>query len=325
MTIQDKFNNKVQTTKQQVTQMQIEIGDESRPADSPLGRKRIHVHKVLGDGALFPRNMNEQTDTNYLKNKAYENASHLNIRQRITDQHRRHRQGWYRWLYEQIALPTEGMVLDLGSGAGDLWLKNSDHLPSTRHHILTDLSLGMVQDGRQQLVQSSAMKAPFSFGVANATAIPFATQQFEAVLALGLLDHVPSRVHTLTEIKRVLKPNGRSYFSAGGASHLHELDELIAPFLPEAQFGGDPDRFGLQNGETWLTPFFQDISLKCYRNELVFPQASPILAYVLSETAVAEHLSDTDKTALSHTINQKLAQAGEIRLTIEKGVFITTA
>jgi SAM-dependent methyltransferase len=272
--------------------------------------------------------MNEQTDPDFLKNEEYKDASHLETRQRLMEQHRVQEPGWFAWLYTQLALPINGLVLDLGCGAGYLWHKNASCLSEQRPFILTDLSWGMVADARQRLTISKNRQNGqcdpsdiFYFGVANAENIPFPSQKFDVVLALGLLDHVPHRRQALAEIQRVLRRYGRVYFSAGGPHHLQELNALLAPFLPEAHLGGDTDRFGLHNGRAQLSPFFQSISLMRYENELCFDSPEPILHYILSETAVKEHLTPTKQEALKNEIAQKLAHQGEIRLTVEKGLF----
>jgi ubiquinone/menaquinone biosynthesis C-methylase UbiE len=272
--------------------------------------------------------MNEQTDSDFLKNEAYEDASHLQMRQRLTERYRAREPGWFAWLYDQLALPTDGFILDLGCGPGDVWLKNEADVCLKRPSILTDLSSGMVADARQRLARSKnrgngqlSQSGAFYFAAANAENIPFACQQFDVVLALGLLDHVPHRQQALAEIQRILKPHGRAYFSAGSPNHLQELNALLAPFLPEAPVGGDADRFGLHNGQALLSPFFQSISLTRYENELCFDSAEPILRYVLSETAVKDHLTPINQKELKNKIAQTLAQQGEIRLTVEKGLF----
>jgi hypothetical protein len=51
--------------------------------------------------------MNEQTNTNFLKNEEYADASHLQIRQRLTEEHRVQGPGWFTWLYERLDLPMQ--------------------------------------------------------------------------------------------------------------------------------------------------------------------------------------------------------------------------
>lgn len=84
-----------------------------------------------------------------------------------------------------------------------------------------------------------------------------------------LLDHLADTQPALTEVQRVLRPNGLFYTSAGGSSHLRQLESLIKPFLPDANYGGDSDQFGLKNGAKRLAPFFREVQQQPYENELI--------------------------------------------------------
>jgi ubiquinone/menaquinone biosynthesis C-methylase UbiE len=270
--------------------------------------------------------VNAQTDPDFLKNEAYKDASNFDLRQRLTEQHRAEAQNWYQWVYQQLHLPTGGWVLDIGCGPGHLWLENWRQLPAQSRTVLIDLSWGMVNEGRRRLERRERQNdhppgASFFFAAADTVQLPFPRQQFDVVLALGLLDHVPHRLQALEGIQQTLKPAGRAYFSAGSRRHLQELDALVAPFMEETNFGGDADRFGLHNGHDWLAPFFRAVSLTKYESALIFHSAEPVLAYALSETAVKKQLHAAGQAALEKAVRRMLQRKGEIRLTIEKGVF----
>lgn len=268
--------------------------------------------------------MLHQTDSSYLKDVAYQDANGLDIRNDILDQYRsQHRQGWYEWLFERLALPTEGRLLDLGCGPADLWVKNRPQLRPQWHIVLSDLSEGMVQEARERVALCSRPQpTPFSFLSFDATKLPFPSQMYEAVFALGLLDHLPDKNHALQEVSRILKPGGLFYASAGGRSHLQELQSLISPFFPDIQLGGDPAQFGLDNGREWLAPYFDDILLHRYQDELVFHEAEPLLAFALSEAELCEQLNPRKKIAWQWFVADHLSQHGAIRVTMEKGVFV---
>lgn len=262
--------------------------------------------------------MRHQTDIHYLKEKAYQDASDLDVRTFISQQFRSHPQSWGDWLFEQLDLPPDGRVLELGCGPADLWLENKQRLPAGWHLVLSDLSPGMVQTAQRRLALNLA---PVHFVALNSASLPFPDNHFDAVLAFGLLDHLPDYLHSLREVRRVLKPGRRFYASAGGQAHLHELDAFIRPFLPDVHYGGNSNHFGLQNGAALLAPFFADVQQQIYRSALVFKEPEPVLAYALSETEIRERLTATQLAALQNALNQTCARQGEIRLTIEKGIF----
>ncbi len=267
--------------------------------------------------------MLHQTDADYLKQVAYQNAAGLDIRNDILEQYRSlHSQGWYEWLWQRLTLPPHCTILDLGCGPADLWVKNRWRLLPGWRIVLADFSMGMVHEARERLeLCSPEPAAAFHFVASDSLALPFPPQSWDAVIALGLLDHVADPQQALREIQRVLKPGGQFYASAGGRSHLQEIETLVAPFLPNVHFGGDPHRFGLDNGAELLAPYFPQVNLQRYQDVLIFSEPEPLLAFVLSEAEVKAQFTADTRQAWQTFTEQQLAQ-GDIRVTTEKGVFM---
>src|SRR5687767_15922137 len=81
----------------------------------------------------------------------YADASNLNARQAIY----RYRQGnveWMRWLFDQLDLPNDARVLEIGCGDAKLWTDNRDRLPAGWEIALCDMSAGMLAQSRRNLV-----------------------------------------------------------------------------------------------------------------------------------------------------------------------------
>jgi ubiquinone/menaquinone biosynthesis C-methylase UbiE len=262
--------------------------------------------------------MDDQTDPEFLSEEAYADAANLEARIRIQDRYRTHPQGWFDWLYEHLDLPNDGMLLELGSGAGDLWVQNLARLGGETRFLLTDLSPGMLYEGQRRLEGLEH----FFYAAADAQHIPFPGRLFDVVLGIGLLDHLLDRQKALAEIRRVLKEGGRFVTSAGGQLHLQELERLVKPFLPDAAYGGDPDRFGLENGEGILAEFFREIHQRRYLDTLRFDRPEPILAYIVSEANARKALDETRRTALRRHIEAEIAANGVIQVRVEKGLFL---
>lgn len=265
--------------------------------------------------------MKHQRDPDFLKNQAYDNAFDLNIRTHILTHYRAQAEDWYGWLFEQLRLPENGRILELGCGPGDLWRQNAERLSARWHICLTDLSPGMVTTAQQNV---RSYVPAYSFAVLDSADLPFADHTFAAVLAFGLLDHLPDQTRALAEIQRVLQPGALFYASAGGETHLQQLETLLRPFLPEVAYGGDPERFGLQNGAAVLSPFFTQIEKRPYEDTLIFTEPDPIAAYVLSEPEVRQQLKPPQLEAFQKHLKQELSRQSEIRVVVQKGVFIAT-
>jgi SAM-dependent methyltransferase len=262
--------------------------------------------------------MQPQTDPEFLLSQEYNEASALNTRIEIQARYSLKRYGWFHWLFDQLRdIPEEGRILELGCGPGHLWLDNSSRLPGGWQVALSDFSQGMVDEARQQLADQPA----FSFHLLDAQAIAFPDNHFDAVIANGIYDHVPHRKQAFAETARVLKPGGRLYASAGGRTHLQQLEELVRPFAPDADYGGAPERFGLENGQALLAAWFLDVQQSDYEDTLVFRDAYPIVAYLLSEAAARPTLSGPRLRDLLRHLQAKLAAEGEIHVAIQKGLF----
>ncbi len=249
---------------------------------------------------------------------AYSDTRDLNLRTHIMNHYRSHSQEWHSWLQNQLNLPANGRFLDLGSGPGTLW-QAQGQLPLTHKFLcLSDLSVNMLKEARETFKYNPAI----TYALLNAAVLPFGTSAFSGAFAFGLLDQLPDVAHALGEISRVIQPGGLFYTSAGGQRHLKELRELITPFLPTADYGGNPDKFGLENGQEQLASYFTRVELRPYTNKLVFKEKIPLLAFALSEPEVRKQLTAHNLAAFKQHVAEELARKGEIQITINKGLFI---
>src|SRR6266568_4717285 len=228
--------------------------------------------------------MSKASDQNYLLHEQYRNASNLNARLQLHQRFSLNTYDWYRWIYDQLAIASESRILELGCGSGRLWLNNSERLPKDWHITLSDFSVGMIQEAQQNLRDN---RHSFTFQVIDAQSIPFGDENFDVVIANHMLYHIPDLPQALSEIRRVLRPGGRLYASTFGRKHMQEIDELIHQIIPNAGWWG-PDgnaSFTLENGREVLSPWFSQVSLRCYDDALRVTEVEPLITYVLSGPA----------------------------------------
>lgn len=257
------------------------------------------------------------TDQRYLRGEQYRDAGNLRARMALHERFSTNRRGWHPWVFDQFDLPDGARVLELGCGPGRLWQENAARLPASWRLTLTDASPGMVGAARAAL---RAIAPALAVAVADAQALPCADRAFDAVIANHMLYHVPDRARAFAEVRRVLRPGGRFYAATNGATHLRELDALLASV---GLSGADHTLLGfrLENGREELAPFFPHITLREYEDALVVTEAAPLLAYARSMVRAA----DLDLTRLGDTIARRLAADGAIRITKATGLFIARA
>ena len=104
-----------------------------------------------------------------------------------------------------VHLPSRGRVLEMGCGAG--------RFLRAIHRQRPELELVGADVSRRALEILSETSPEIETRWMEDTALPAADGEFDAVLAMDVLEHLTDPVHTLTEIRRVLAP--------GGVFHLH--------------------------------------------------------------------------------------------------------
>lgn len=220
------------------------------------------------------------------------------------------------WIFDQLDLPTDARVLEVGCGTGQLWTKNFSRLPASWQLTLTDFSFGMAQTARATGVAAS-------FAQSDAQAIPFRGAQFDAVIANHMLYHVPDLLRALGEIRRVLKPGGKFYAATNGRDHLRELDELAGEFGIKSASAGL--QFTLENGEPLLAKYFSSVRRIDFADALVVTEVEPLVAYIGSMFS-AKGLRGTEaEQRLRGVIKERLARDGAIHITKSVGLFVARA
>ncbi len=99
-------------------------------------------------------------------------------------------------------------VLDIGCGTGILVLEAEKVVGSTGTAVGLDVEPAMIRQARQKAVRAHSRA---TFEVASITAVPYADATFDVVISSAMFHHLSQsqQVAGLTELYRVLKPNGR--------------------------------------------------------------------------------------------------------------------
>jgi SAM-dependent methyltransferase len=260
--------------------------------------------------------------------RQYRDASNLDARIAL---HRRFSTGEEplpRWIFEQLDLPPDARILEIGCGPGLLWFENEERIPDGWTVTLTDASPGMVHAARERLGTDQRM----AFRVADAQDIPFRDGAFDAIIANHMLYHVPDRPRALSEVARVLSPGGRLYASTNGDGHMRELGQMrhiLDPSHPPDAATKVPPGFSLENGAAQLSQWFLEVSLRRYEDALVVTEVAPLVAYLLSGVSADSAVREVGPEELSRRaaklrklLDEKLVERGEIRITKASGLFV---
>lgn len=114
---------------------------------------------------------------------------------------------------ENLRAPQDGLVLDLGGGAG--WV--SELLAKFGYRPVTlDLSTSLIAVGRDRFTREHL---PARFTAGDMTAMPIRTGSMDAVVVVDALHHVPDIPAVFREAFRVLVPGGQFLLAEPGEGH----------------------------------------------------------------------------------------------------------
>jgi SAM-dependent methyltransferase len=260
------------------------------------------------------------TDRKYLQGEQYAGAGNLNSRIALHKRFSANPYGWFRWVFDHLEPPGCSNLLELGCGPADLWGENSDRVPEGWEIYLTDFSTGMLQQARRRLLST---RTNFRFTVIDAQAIPFPEAAFDAVIANHMLYHLPDKQSAFADIHRILKLEGCFFAATNGVDHMHEIKEIVHLVDPAATYSGMDLNFRLENGAELLRLYFSSVTVDRYEGALNVTEVEPLMAYILSMTALRGISMDGGRLeSLYRLLQQEIARQGAIHITESTGLFI---
>ncbi len=152
-------------------------------------------------------------------------------------------QRWRRELLDLANLPPRGLLLDVGTGTGDIAYAALESLPTVQAFGV-DFTYEMMAAG---VDKTPGLRVPFA--QADTYHLPFADNSMDAVVSGFLVRNVVDRAAAFREMARVTKPGGRvvclettppSNTLIGQGSRLYF--DMIVPFLG-GLISGDRDAY----------------------------------------------------------------------------------
>lgn len=253
-----------------------------------------------------------------LKNQ-YKNASNIMARINLHKFYSVNKQGWFQWIFEQLDLHKEQRILELGCGAGNIWVENKEKLPKGVKVVVSDISDGMLRDARREI---GDMEDIFSYTVCECEAIPFEDNSFDIVIANHVLFYCDDIEAACREIRRVLKPGGVFICGTYGRNHMKEVSRLVSDFDDRIVLAAENlyERFGKENGAGILSEVFDEVEWRQYEDSLLVTEAEPLISYVLScHGNQNQYISDRYKEFRSF---MKRRLSNGFHITKDAGIFV---
>ncbi len=262
--------------------------------------------------------MSRFTDRQYLTKDQYKDADNLNARIEIHRRFSTNPYGWFNWVFDTLVrLPVDAKILELGCGSAEMWMNIADKIPANWDITLGDLSQGMLDAARRNLVMTGRS---FKFEQIDAQSIPHDDASFDAVIANHMLYHIADRPKAIAEIKRVLKAGGRLIATTIGDDHMKEMNGWLVRASNNKQTGMFSLVFTLENGLEQLNPFFSRVDRSHYDDNLRVTEIRPVIAYIRSAIRAADQ-SEDELGNIGKELTAVLEKDGEIFITKDSGLF----
>jgi demethylmenaquinone methyltransferase/2-methoxy-6-polyprenyl-1,4-benzoquinol methylase len=116
---------------------------------------------------------------------------------------------WKRYFIATSNIQPGQRVLDVAGGTGDITALIRKRVGAGGSVVLSDVNESMLEVGRKRL-EDRGIVGNIEYSVANAEALPFEDDEFDAVTIAFGLRNVTDKDRALREMHRVLKPGGRA-------------------------------------------------------------------------------------------------------------------
>ena len=253
-----------------------------------------------------------------MKNQ-YQDASNISARINLHSLYSENKQGWFPWIFEQLELKKGMRILEIGCGDGELWKINKRKIPKDIEIVVSDISGGMLRDARRTI---GGEDTRFEFHVFDAQEIPYDTETFDLVIANHVLFYCDDIQKVCSELKRVLKRDGRFVCSTYGNDHMREVSELVRKFDERIVLSAENlyEHFGKENGKSILKEGFQKVEWKQYEDALCVTEPEPLISYILScHGNQGQYILDHYKEFQSYV--RKKTEGG-FHITKDAGIFV---
>jgi SAM-dependent methyltransferase len=176
---------------------------------------------------------------------------------------------------DAVAELTPQRVLEVGCGRGEF-----------AERMVAELGVEVVALDQSERMVLLTRRRGIDARVGDVQALPFEDGAFDCAVANWMLYHLADLDRGLSELARVLRPEGRLVAATNSLDHLGELWRLVG-----RDRWTEPARFFAETGEASLRPHFARIERRDVEGRVVFRDTAAARHYVESSVA-HEHLAD---------------------------------
>jgi SAM-dependent methyltransferase len=224
-------------------------------------------------------------DPAILREEAYADDAHLDVRRRTHQLYTLDPVHFGRWTLERLPWRGNERVLDVGCGPGDLLREMARQHGNWGLLAGFDFSRGMIAEA-----VAPAANLTVCFFIGDAQSLPFPEATFDVVMARHMLYHVTDIGRAVAEAGRVLRQGGHFLVTTNSAHTMPEYDAIRRRAAARFPIMIEPEmvteRFCLENAPGYLEPHFDHVETHILPGTLRFPEAQPFVDYFASTRAL---------------------------------------
>ena len=211
----------------------------------------------------------------------YNSDKNLYARQAMHRGFSTNKYGWENWVFDQYMFKPNDRVIEFGCGNGSIWANNRNKIPMDIKVIVTDLSEGMLRATKDNLLD---IEQVIDYSVMDIQNIEYEESSFDCAIANHMLYHVQNRDLAISEIARILKPDGTFHATTNSIYNMKGFGDLVRNFDSRLNFDSFSvaSEFGLENGDKQLSKHFDSVEKLIYEDSLHITEAKPLVDYALS-------------------------------------------
>lgn len=234
------------------------------------------------------------------------------------------------WALNSLLWRGDETVLDIGCGYGQFYDSLREYVPNVDYH-------GM--DLFPHMMSTHPAQDSGRLTVGDAVVLPYASATFDVVMANNMLYHIQDIDAAISEIRRVMKPDGVLMATTQSVQSMPELRVLLRraviiltqqpPSAVRPPLTAS-DLFGLENGTRMLARHFYAVCRAEIPSTMIFTTPEPFIDYLNAMREMLEIYMPSDVTwdevidVLREQVMQLIHQWGEIPISRLSGVLIAT-
>jgi len=228
---------------------------------------------------------------------------------------------------KHLDLIGDEKIFEAGCGNGQVLLKlrRNSHFGDL---VGIDINQNIFDTAYNAQIRENLL--PIKFIVGSADDLPFPDNSFDVVLAFFMLYHMPDINKTLSEWKRILKPNGKFLIATASFENKPKHKNFKRKIENIIEGSNSPQLsyfFNLENAEGYLKKYFRVVDRFVYQGKIKIKEPYP---YLMALDSIKDMFSPTPsslqwdkaRNIIKEAIQKEIKENGYFTDAVKRGFFI---